>query len=185
MLAARYAVLNSRVRPRVDVDDVHAVQSLQVQLMLSYLTWLSVAGVWLPIMGLAAWAGISWIVGALAPDAGWGIVVIGMALAFGLSHALAVSSLIGAGLLLTRRAPVQPSHCSVLLLAVWYRHSYCHVSISTSPRRVVCNPCAAFDDCFGSAAALRDSPRFSALADLLCCGERTPLATNSHSKHTS
>lgn len=73
--------------------------------MLSYLTWLSVAGVWLPIMGLAAWAGISWIVGALAPDASWGIVVIGMALTFGLSHALAVSSLIGIGLLLTGRAP--------------------------------------------------------------------------------
>jgi hypothetical protein len=73
--------------------------------MLSYLKWLSVAGVWLPITKLAAWAGISWVVGALAPDAGWGIVVIGMTLTFALSHALAVSSLIGAGLLLTRRAP--------------------------------------------------------------------------------
>lgn len=72
--------------------------------MLSYLKWLSVAGVWLPIVGLAAWAGISWVVGALAPEADWGIVVIGMVLTFGLSHALAVSSLIGVGLLLTRRA---------------------------------------------------------------------------------
>ena len=73
--------------------------------MLSYLKWLSIAGVWLPITGLAAWAWISWAVGALAPDAGWGIVVIGMALTFGLSHALADSSLIGIGLLLTGRAP--------------------------------------------------------------------------------
>ena len=73
--------------------------------MLSYLKWLSIAGVWLPIAGLAAWAGISWVVGALAPEAGWGVVVIGMVLTFGLSHALAVSSLIGTGLLLTRRAP--------------------------------------------------------------------------------
>jgi len=73
--------------------------------MLSYLKWLSIAGVWLPITGLAAWAWISWAVGALAPDAGWGIVVIGMALTFGLSHGLADSSLIGAGLLLTGRTP--------------------------------------------------------------------------------
>ena len=73
--------------------------------MLSYLKWLSVAGIWLPIAGLAAWAGISWVVSALAPDAGWGIVVVGMVLTFGLSHALAVSSLVGIGLLLIRRAP--------------------------------------------------------------------------------
>jgi hypothetical protein len=73
--------------------------------MLNYLKWLSIAGVWLPIAGLTAWAGISWVVGALAPEAGWGVVVIGMVLTFGLSHALAVSSLIGVGLLLTRRAP--------------------------------------------------------------------------------
>lgn len=73
--------------------------------MLSYLKWLSIAGVWLPIAGLTVWAGVSWVVSALAPQAGWGIVVIGMVLTFGLSHALAVSSLVGVGLLLTRRAP--------------------------------------------------------------------------------
>lgn len=43
--------------------------------------------------------------GCTSADAGWGIVVIGMALTFGLSHALADSSLIGIGLLLTGRAP--------------------------------------------------------------------------------
>lgn len=72
--------------------------------MLCYLRWISIVGVWLPIAVLAMWAGVSWGVGALVPDAGWGLVVIGMFLTFAFSHALAVSSLVGIGLLITRQA---------------------------------------------------------------------------------
>ncbi|MES2899556.1 MAG: hypothetical protein V4723_07495 [Pseudomonadota bacterium] len=72
--------------------------------MLHYLRWLSIAGVWLP----AALMGISfcivWAVGTFAPSAGWGIVFIGMALTFFLSHGLAISSLVGLGLVVSRQA---------------------------------------------------------------------------------
>jgi hypothetical protein len=72
--------------------------------MLHYLKWLSIAGVWFPIATLAAWATLSWIVGALVPEEGFGLVAVGMFLTFALSHALAISSLVGLGLLITRRA---------------------------------------------------------------------------------
>jgi hypothetical protein len=72
--------------------------------MLRYLKWLSVAGVWIPIATLAVWAAVSWVVSALAPGTGLGLVAIAMFLTFALSHALAISSLVGFGLLITRRA---------------------------------------------------------------------------------
>ena len=72
--------------------------------MLRYLRWLSIAGVWLPTAALATWAVVTWIVGALAPEAGYGLVVAGVFVTFALSHALLISSLVGTGLLLTRHA---------------------------------------------------------------------------------
>ena len=72
--------------------------------MLRYLKWVSVAGVWLPILVLALWAFV-WSGMTLIPTsgAGVGMIAIGLFLVFGLSHALAISSFIGVCLLVTRR----------------------------------------------------------------------------------
>lgn len=72
--------------------------------MLRYLQWLSIAGVWLPVAILAGWGFVSWGLGWVSPEAGWGLTVIGAVLVFAFSHALAISSVVGAGLLATRHA---------------------------------------------------------------------------------
>lgn len=74
--------------------------------MLRYLKWLSISGVWLPILVLVSWALITWCVAAIAPTsgAGWGLTAIGFFLTFALSHLLAISSATGIGLLIARQA---------------------------------------------------------------------------------
>jgi len=74
--------------------------------MLCYLKWLSIAGVWLPVLVLAIWALISWSIIAINPasGAGLGLSAIGFMLAFASSHMLAISSATGIGLLIARKA---------------------------------------------------------------------------------
>lgn len=74
--------------------------------MLRYLKWLSIAGVWLPILVLAIWTLISWSVVAINPasDAGFGLSAIGFMLTFAFSHLLAISSATGIFLLIARKA---------------------------------------------------------------------------------
>src|SRR5471030_1048500 len=74
--------------------------------MLRYLKWLSIAGVWLPILVLAIWVLISWSVIAINPasDFGFGLSVIGFMLVFAFSHMLAISSVTGIGLLIAHKA---------------------------------------------------------------------------------
>lgn len=75
--------------------------------MLRYLQWFSIAGIWIPIMVVAAWFSICWLAAAVFPgaSAGWGLAIIGMLLAFGLAHAVAASAFVGLGLLFARRTP--------------------------------------------------------------------------------
>ena len=72
--------------------------------MLRYFKWLSIAGVWVPLALLTGWAAISWIAEVVAPSSGMGMVAIGMLLGFALSHGMAVSSFVGFGLVISRRA---------------------------------------------------------------------------------
>ena len=67
--------------------------------------WLSVEGVWLQIGALAAWPAVSWLVSLSSPGIGAILFLIGAFPAFFLSHTLAISSLVGFELLITRRAP--------------------------------------------------------------------------------
>jgi hypothetical protein len=66
--------------------------------------WLSVQGVWLQTAALAAWLAVSWLVGLFSPGLATILFLVGAFPAFFVSHTLAISSLIGCGLLITRRA---------------------------------------------------------------------------------
>lgn len=74
--------------------------------MLRYLKWLSIAGIWWPVLLLASWALVSYSVAVINPasGAGWGLVAIGYFLTFAFSHLLAISSATGIGLLIARQA---------------------------------------------------------------------------------
>lgn len=75
--------------------------------MLRYLQWFSIAGIWIPVLVVAAWFSICWLVATVFPgaSAGWGLAIIGMLITFSLAHAVAASALVGLGLLLARRTP--------------------------------------------------------------------------------
>lgn len=72
--------------------------------MIRYLNWLSVAGVWFPTFAWVACALVGWAVGLMSLEAGAAFYVIGVFLTFALCHALAISSIAGIGLLITRKA---------------------------------------------------------------------------------
>lgn len=72
--------------------------------MLNYLKWISISGVWGPVAILLAWGVFTFVVGTIRPQEGYGLVVIGVMLTFALSHALAFSSVIALGLVVTRQA---------------------------------------------------------------------------------
>src|ERR671939_14015 len=74
--------------------------------MLKYFQWLAIAGVWWPLLVVAAWFGLAWgtsLVGG--GSSGWGLVAVGMFLLFAVAHALAIASFVVVCLLATRRAP--------------------------------------------------------------------------------
>ena len=75
--------------------------------MLRYLQWMAIAGVWWPLAFVAAWYGL--VLHGSSPnstsDAGWGLAFFGMLFVFAAAHALAISSLVGVGLLFIGQAP--------------------------------------------------------------------------------
>lgn len=75
--------------------------------MLRYLNWLSISGVWLPIIVLTFWALLSWNIVTISPTsgAGWGLSAVDLFLTFAFSHLIAIASAVGIGLLVGRQAP--------------------------------------------------------------------------------
>jgi hypothetical protein len=74
--------------------------------MLRYLQWLAIAGVWLPLAVVAAWFALAWATSLVGGGSnGWGLAAVGLLLSVAAAHALAVSSLVGVGLLVVRRTP--------------------------------------------------------------------------------
>ena len=79
--------------------------------MLRYFQWLAVAGVWGPLLVVASWFALSALISFAGGDgsaSGWGFAVGGMFIAVAAAHALAVSSLVGVGLLVVRKTGSVP-----------------------------------------------------------------------------
>lgn len=74
--------------------------------MLKYLQWLAVAGVWLPLLAVAAWFGFAWVASQVGPGLsnGWGMAIIGVFLLVAGAHAMAISSVVGVVLLVSQKA---------------------------------------------------------------------------------
>lgn len=92
--------------------------------------WLSVEGVWLQIAALAAWAAVPWLVGLFSPGLATMLFLIGAFPAFFLFHTLAISSLVGFGLLITRRAPFPAFTLLSAILAGAISIFFCEAFIS-------------------------------------------------------